>query len=173
MPVKRRLTKARLDVLNLAQLTHLEFGDYLIAVSARSPGFEDDDHRREAWEHHRDRIMVGTNHRSRLEPWVGRRPAAYWSYDRAMPPEAESESHAVYLLPDTSAEERVAIERLWLEEIRHEVRFRQPGQVHYATWRDPPKEFRDRNLAAAQAEVAAERQAERVQVIHLHLETRH
>jgi hypothetical protein len=166
MPRKRKIEKVRLDVLSLPQLTHLEFGGYLIAVSNAAAGFEDDEHRRAAWEHHRDRIMLGTNHRDRLEPWVGRRPAAYWSYDRAMPPEAESESHAVWLLPDTSAEERAAIEEMWLEELRHEVRFGLPGRVRYTTWRSPPRWFRDRYLAAVQAEVAAERQAVRAQVVH-------
>jgi hypothetical protein len=157
MPRKRLFEKRRLDVLNLAQVTHLEHGDYLIAVSGGMPGFEDDAHRREAWEHHRDRIMLGTNHRGRLEPWVGRRPAAYWDYDVPMPPEAESESHAVHLLEDTSAEERAAIEEMWREGLRHEVRFELPGQVRYTTWRSPPQEFRDRHLAAVRAEVAAER----------------
>src|SRR5688572_16502623 len=114
MPVKRRLTKARLDVLSLPQLTHREFGDYVIAPSGRAAGFEDAEHRREAWGVHRSQIMLGVSHRGQLEPWVGRRPAAYWDYEVPMPPGAESESHAVHQLEGTSAEERAAIERMWL-----------------------------------------------------------
>ena len=46
MPIKRRVEKRRLDVLNLAQKTHLMCGRYLIQYL---PPFEDAEHRREAW----------------------------------------------------------------------------------------------------------------------------
>jgi hypothetical protein len=133
--------------LDLPRRTSLLFGRPLI------PGddFTSDEDRREAWEHHRDRLMA------ELPP--GRRPDAFWRFDYAMPPEAESESHAVWLLPDTSAEERRQIEAMWREEIRAWVGWRSMHgeDLQIRDWRFPPSGFVAQHRPAIEAQVAAAR----------------
>ena len=94
MPRKRKFEKVRLDVIDLWMESHLRSGSYLIPVGG---SFVDDAHRREAWLLHRDKIMA------REVP--GRRPDAYWCYERSWPEGSESEEDAVHRLPDTTAEE--------------------------------------------------------------------
>ncbi len=108
MPVKRRLTKRRLDQLTLNQKMHLETGScfFCLAASRECEGFEDGDHRRALWEEHRQAILAEWRQPERM-------PAAFWEFDRRWPKGAESESHATWLLPQTSAERRAKIEAYW------------------------------------------------------------
>ena len=107
MPIKRTVGKRRLDVLTLNQLSHLLCGSYLFRGDhPEGAEFADDAHRREAWARHREEVLA--EHSS-----AGRRPKALWDYEASWPKDAESESHAVHLLPGTSAEERQQIEGAW------------------------------------------------------------
>jgi hypothetical protein len=108
MPVKRRQPKCRLDHLDPDHRVQLETGHNYFG--GPGSGFENDAHRRAVWLAHRDTIMAEWN-------LAGRRPHAYWDFDQPWPAGAVSESHAVHLLPDTSAEERAAIERAWIRSI--------------------------------------------------------
>jgi hypothetical protein len=136
---------------------HLECGSYLLAGSEP---FEDEQHRREVWEHNRAEMMSGGLVGGRIEPWCGRRPLGFWQYERQRPPEAVSESDAVYMLDDTSAEERGAIETAWLDWIRRQVEWRavHGREITLQTvkfWDQPPAWFVDRHRPAIVAEIRA------------------
>jgi hypothetical protein len=68
---RRRVDRRRADLLNLNQRSILETG---VECFPAWRGFEDDDHRREAWEANRALIMAEWRH-------PGRRPDAYWEFD--------------------------------------------------------------------------------------------
>ena len=63
-----------------------------------------------AWFRHRGTILAAWDR-------PGECPVAYWRFERDWPPGAVSEAHAVYLLPDTTVEERQAIEERWLRQL--------------------------------------------------------
>ena len=100
MPTNRkRVDRGRTDLLNPNQRAILEVG---CECFPWAPGFEDDDHRREAWEANRALIMAEWRH-------PGRRPDAYWEFDvgleqvcrdgdwtRGWPPPIQSEAEMVY-----------------------------------------------------------------------------
>ena len=94
-------------------------GNYLFPHHYHPEGaeFESDAHRRQAWAQHKDTILA--------QDWPGSRPKAFWDYDRRWPDGAVSEMHAIWLLPDTSAAERAAIEAAWLEQMRLHISFPQ------------------------------------------------
>jgi hypothetical protein len=121
MPIKRRQPKRRVDQLTDEEEQHLAWGCVYFLAPGRQFAddasrrawcpFEDDAHRRAAWALHRDRIMA---------EWGrdGTRPAGFWSYDAdPWPPDAAGEADAVHRLPDTSPEERSAIEAEWRQAI--------------------------------------------------------
>jgi hypothetical protein len=72
MPTNRkRVDRRRSDALNLNQESVLCCGSDLFPGL---PGFEDEEHAREAWGANRDRLMAENAH-------PGERPWAYWAYD--------------------------------------------------------------------------------------------
>jgi hypothetical protein len=72
MPTTRkRVERRRSDILSPNQRSILETG---VECFPAWPGFEDEDHRREAWAANRAQIMAEWRH-------PGRRPDAYWEFD--------------------------------------------------------------------------------------------
>jgi hypothetical protein len=72
MPTNRkRVDRGRTDILNPNQRSILETG---VECFPAWRGFEDDGHRREAWEANRELILATWAH-------PGRRPDAYWEFD--------------------------------------------------------------------------------------------
>jgi hypothetical protein len=72
MPTNRqRIARDRSDQLNPNQESVLKSGSELLPGW---PGFDDDEHRREAWAIHRERLMA-----EYARP--GRRPHAFWRFD--------------------------------------------------------------------------------------------
>jgi hypothetical protein len=134
--------------LDAARENSLLFGHTLFGRESVGD-FANDEERREAWALHRDRLMT------ELEP--GHRPEAYWRFDRAMPENAESEAHGVWLLPETTDEERRQIEAMWLKLIRGGVEWRaiHGEDFRYRDWRHPPAEFIAEHRPAILAEVKA------------------
>jgi hypothetical protein len=68
---RKRVDRGRTDLLNPNQRSILETG---VECFPWAPGFEDDDHRREAWEANKALILAEWCH-------PGRRPDAYWEFD--------------------------------------------------------------------------------------------
>jgi hypothetical protein len=134
--------------LDTARENSLLFGHTLFGRESLGD-FENEEERREAWEHHRARLMV------ELPP--GRRPDAFWRFDRAMPKGAESESHAIHMMADTSAGERTAIEMMWLEWITTRLEWRavHGTDLTFRDWRHPPADFVAKHGPAIEAEVRA------------------
>jgi hypothetical protein len=66
MPRKLKRPKPRLDEFSEAQKSHLVCGDYILPFGDE---FEDEDHRRAAWQMHRTAILEGWDR-------PGKRPAA-------------------------------------------------------------------------------------------------
>jgi hypothetical protein len=73
---RRRIYRGRTDALSANQRSILETG---CECFPWMPGFEDDDHRREAWKANKALIMAEWCH-------PGRRPAAYWDLDLGLEP---------------------------------------------------------------------------------------
>jgi hypothetical protein len=71
---RRRVDRRRADLLNPNQRSILETG---LECFPAWPGFEDNDHRREAWEANRALIMAEWRH-------PGRRPDALWELDAGL-----------------------------------------------------------------------------------------
>ena len=156
MPVKRRVTKRRLDILTLNQKRHLQFGDCFFCDGDPECGaFEDAAHRHALWEQHRDTILGEWDRPERM-------PAAFWEFDRRWPKGAESESHAVWLLPDTTAERKALIEAYWLRWIPA-VLYQTTGmnldwsRDHALASYGVPGCFWDKHAPAVRAEYEAER----------------
>jgi hypothetical protein len=74
MPVKRRTSKRRFGELAHDEWLSLTLGD----IPGR-PGFDNEDERRAAWEHHGAELTANIN--------PGHRPAAWWDYDSPEPRE--------------------------------------------------------------------------------------
>jgi hypothetical protein len=110
VPIKRRVVKARVDVIDFRMESQLRSGMYLTPFGGE---FEDDEHRREMWVKYRDKLLP------KAAP--GRRPHAFWCFDRSWPEGSETEEGAVHRLEDTSAEERREIEKNWQHSVRVSV----------------------------------------------------
>ena len=92
MPRKLRRQKLRTDVLSMNQRGHLCSGCYWWSAFRGEAEFQDEDHRRAAWEHHRERILTEWDR-------PGRRPVAMWEYDLGdWSRYGESEEEAVHTL---------------------------------------------------------------------------
>jgi hypothetical protein len=90
------LQRPRRLPLSHEQEMSLRFGEL-----ASRPGFASDDERREAWFHHRDRLL---QHCSR-----GQRPAGWWAYESPVPyPEDRNYAPAVLYEAGLLAETEVA-----------------------------------------------------------------
>jgi hypothetical protein len=133
MPTTRtRVSRGRTDLLNLNQRSILTTGCECFPAW---PGFEDDEHREEAWAANRAQILAEWCH-------PGRRPDAFWEFDLSLeqrdgyrvwrwPEPIQSEAEMVYRLLEASelepcrfngavridSELRV-IQEEWLREIR-------------------------------------------------------
>jgi hypothetical protein len=151
MPVKRRLTKARLDVMDINMKSHLRSGSYLIPGGAT---FVDEQHRKEMWFRHRDEIMA--------QEAPGRRPRAYWAYEMSWPDGSESEEDAVHRLPGTADAERREIEANWLHSLRVALfhgTTEADARGRAAGFHGVPGWFFDLHAPRLRAELEAERQA--------------
>src|SRR3712207_1756682 len=124
MPFKARRSKRKQSALPL----HGTDGGYWPLVfgcdlfNDGSPPL-DEPQMRAAWRLHRDEILATWDR-------PGARPDAFWRYERDWPAGAVGQAHAVRLLPDTSAEERAAIERRWLHRI--EIAFLHAAKPEFA-----------------------------------------
>jgi hypothetical protein len=147
MPVKRRVAKCRLDVLDLNRRGHLETGSYLWGHFRDQDEFESEAERREAWARHREMILADWCH-------PGRRPVALWDYDLGDRSKfGETEEDAVYRLlkagrlveirlngSNSIASEIAQIEADWLHEIKLEVYWGTAGDTidgPLQTWGTP------------------------------------
>jgi hypothetical protein len=163
----------RLGRFTLAQRTHLECGCYFFDFEGEADHFDDEDHRRSAWQAHRGLILAEWAH-------PGKRPVAVWEYDFGLEPDgnewvwpapAVSERDLVYRLLAEGmiepcrlngclriASELETIEKDWLHEIRYTVgsktrrerRIREPLET-YGT----PPWFYAKHAARLIAEVEA------------------
>jgi hypothetical protein len=154
MPRKRRLTKARLDVMDLNMESHLRCGSYLF------PGgdtFVDDEHRRETWFRHRDELLA-------QEP-LGMRPQALWDYELRWPEGSESEEDAIHRLPDTTDRERAEIEANWNHSLRVALQWFPKAEAEAeardraAGFHGVPSWFFDRHAPRIRADLEGDRQA--------------
>jgi hypothetical protein len=152
--VKRRLSKTRLDRMDINMESHLRSGSYLF------PGgdtFVDDAHRRETWARHRDELLA-------QEP-LGMRPQALWDYELRWPEGSESEEDAIHRLPDTPDREREQIEANWLHSLHVALQWFTSAEAE-ADARDKaaglygtPSWFFDLHAPRIRAELEAERRA--------------
>jgi hypothetical protein len=154
VPRKRKLDKRRLDVMDTNMEGHLRCGSYLIPGGAT---FLDEEHRRETWFRHRDKILA--------EEPLGMRPLAFWEYERPWPEGSESEEDAIHRLPDTTEAERREIERNWQHSIRVALQWF-PGVDAEAAARDKaaglygvPSWYFTEHAPRIRAEIEADRQA--------------
>src|SRR3954452_22348257 len=152
MPVKRTRTKRRLDELNLNQKGHLLSAHCFFSLGGGDE-FDDAEHRRDAWARYGEAILAE-------ERLPGRRPAAFWDYERAWPAGAVSEAHALHLLPGTSERERAEIEADWRQAIYVvliNVTKSDAARSHAARWTGVPPQFFDEHAPRIAADLALER----------------
>lgn len=167
VPVKRRNAKRRLDQLTLPQNEHLRCGHYFFETPGdHSKRFEDDEHRRAAWAQHREAILAEWDRPDRM-------PTAFWDYDRDWPPGAESEAHAIWLLPETTEERRRQIEETWhafIAPVLCHVRDKDLtiGGEHALIFYGIPTAFWNQHAPAVRARLMSEARAWRVQVASYH-----
>ena len=121
----------------------------------------DEDQLRAAWFRWRGTILAAWDR-------PGECPVAYWRFERDWPPGAVSEAHAVYLLPDTTVEERQAIEERWLRQLEvtllHSTGLAAAREM--AT-REMPARFFDAHAPAIHARQEAERLAFKAELARL------
>jgi hypothetical protein len=151
VPRKRKFEKARLDHMSLAMESHLRSGSYLFPGEDK---FLDEGHRREMWLRHRDKILA-------KEP-LGKRPQAFWQYERPWPAGSESEEDAIYKLEDTTDREQAEIEADWTHSLRVALQFAKTeaeARDKAAGLYGVPSWFFTQHAPRVRAEIEAERQA--------------
>jgi hypothetical protein len=151
MPRKRKFEKVRLDQMDISMESHLRSGSYLFPGGAK---FVDDQHRRETWFRHRDEIMA--------QEAPGRRPHAFWSYERSWPEGSESEEDAVHRLEDTTSEERRTIEQNWLHSLYVALlhgKTEEDARKRAAGFHGVPSWFFDLHASRIRGEIEADRRA--------------
>src|SRR5688572_5426890 len=90
MPTNRkRVDRHRSDVLNSNQEGILRCG---FDCFPAWPGFEDEEHAREAWEVNRERLMAENAH-------PGERPWAYWAYDWGLEEVRDAKGNVTFACP--------------------------------------------------------------------------
>jgi hypothetical protein len=159
MPRKFVVTKARLDRPTMDQDCHLSIG-FAFFGGDKFP-FVDERHRREMWEANRDEILAEYIEGKR----PGRRPVAFWEYDRPDDLDAaECEIAAILALPALGEAEREAT----MAHCRWRVRIAllngsSPAAARALALREGvPAALFAEMLPAAMAEQEAERQAWRL-----------